>query len=184
MKRNAIGSVALLFGILVGSAGCIAGEMAMLGIAAASDSDTHLPEQVQAAVVAPSPEIPADLAAFAGHWHARVGHWFMGDSREHILVVERIASPNDVTVVFAIGGIAPNIWGSEWKKARAERVKEARFKNGKLIIHSGRWVGIYAMGPDGLVADVRHPFAGREYRYQATLRRADLTELKKEANAK
>ncbi|MBI4086288.1 MAG: hypothetical protein HY433_03570 [Candidatus Liptonbacteria bacterium] len=183
MKRNVVGLVALLFGILVGSANCagyLAGQGMMLGISAVSDSDALLPEQV--AIVAPAQEIPADMAAFAGLWQARVGHRFTGDSRGHVLIVERIASPDDVTVVFGIGGI-PNIWGHEWGKSRSERV-EARFENGKLIVHSGQWVGKYTMSPEGLVADIRHPFAGSEYIYNAALRRTNLAELRKEANAK
>ncbi len=186
MKRNVVGLAALLFGVLVGSTGCagtLPGQGIMLGISAASDSDARLPEQVS--VMAPGPEIPADLAAFAGSWEARVGHWFVGDSRGHVLVVERIASPNDVAVVFAMGSIAPNIWGNEWKKARAERVK-ARFENGKLIVRSGHWVGTYSISPDGgaLNAELRHPFVGGYYPYETTLHRVNLVELKKEANAK
>jgi hypothetical protein len=156
-------SVVGLFVVMVGISGCVLFLTALL-----PRQPPPLPELT---VVPPGPEVPQELAAFTGGWRAWQNKksglelaWVV-----HILVVEKIVSAEDVTVVFAIGG-GPG-------HARSERVK-ARFDGNKLLLRSGGWKAVYAVQNDRLSTDLSFSFRST----QVTLYRAEVGALNDDVN--
>ncbi len=163
--KNPRGALVGLIGLLVvmsGVSGCT-----LFFLAAVLPQYQYPPPLPELTVILPGAEIPPELAVFAGGWATKGGTrtWV-----EHILVVEKILSTEDVTVVFAIGG-TPGM-------PRAERVK-ARFEGDKLVVGSGGWEGVYRIQNDGLSAELGFSFR----RFQALLHKTELAELRKKERA-
>ena len=96
-------------------------------------SNVPLPATLQ--IAKPADDLPAKVKAFTGKW---VGSW--GGVLDHVLVVEQIASLDQVVVVYAHGTAQNwNIWKPAWFRPMARfnsETLELRPRNGAFITYT------------------------------------------------
>jgi hypothetical protein len=177
--KSVVGSVVLLLGILVSTAGCgavIGGFGPGLGDALVVALRAAPPVPADVNVQTPGSDIPVELAALSGAW---LGEW-SSSRRTHLLVVEEITSPEKARVVYSNGA------ASFSSKPEGKWVRlTARFEGGGLILkRKGGGEIVYRLNPDGKTLTVWVSEPGMKTVAEGALRRTDLTALKKEANAK
>lgn len=193
MKKNVLGSMALLFGVLVGTAGCPAELGGIIGRMAFHGERYYAPAApvpADARIIPPSADISDTISAFADAWSGVLDSdkkWWRpdekGERRVHLLIVEEIISPEKAKVVFSNGESQTRV---RWRPVRDEKWQRvvAKFQSDDvLVVKATGATAVYRLSADKKTLDAELTEPGMPT-LRATLRRFDLAELKKEANAK
>lgn len=149
MKRKGLGLMVLMGILMVFGLGACATTQDRLS---AVEKAVPLPSDLK--IVLPDASIPEEFARFSGKWH---GLW--DEKMGHILVVERIVTPEEVHVIYAYEKFPEyRAYTANWHRVIG------KFKNGELYLElregeiaiykykNGRLIASYRKGPYHSVA--------------------------------